>query len=172
MGLAHWLARVLHHFYVCDHYADAIVGPLRARSGIITWHFTHRGVPESFPYPCFIPLISPIFRPVGGSSAETSHGHFGALILNDPGEWGVPQQHCLCHLHQLVSTADICIAGLILSILFLVAVFYMEWLWNRGVIFYFYTLAQSFVNMLLIMQCGAIPVFWFLNRSPDKVLSI
>ncbi len=26
------------------------------------------------------------FGPVGGSSAETPHGHFGALILYDPGE--------------------------------------------------------------------------------------
>ena len=37
-----------------------------------------------------------IFWPVGGSSAETPHGHFGALILYDLDEWGAPQQQRLC----------------------------------------------------------------------------
>ncbi len=37
-----------------------------------------------------------LFWPVGGSSAEAPHGHFGALILYDLGGWGVPQQQSLC----------------------------------------------------------------------------
>ena len=36
------------------------------------------------------------FWPVGGSSADTPHGHFGGLILDDLGEWGAPQQQSFC----------------------------------------------------------------------------
>ncbi len=50
-----------------------------------------------FTSPCCILLQ------VGGSSAETPHGHFRALILYDHDRWGAIL--LVCHLHQLVSTA-------------------------------------------------------------------
>ena len=46
------------------------------------------------------------FGPVGGSSAETPHGHFGALILYDPGGWGAPQQQSQCATSTNWSNCD------------------------------------------------------------------
>ncbi len=36
------------------------------------------------------------WRELGGSSADTPHGHFGGLILDDLCEWGAPQQQSFC----------------------------------------------------------------------------
>ena len=47
-----------------------------------------------------------ISGPVGGSSAETPHGHFGPLILYDHSEMGGGPAAITCHLHQTGLTAD------------------------------------------------------------------
>ncbi len=50
----------------------------------------------SFPLKNFRRMLFLNFWPVGGSSAETPHSHFGALILYDLDQWGAPQQQGLC----------------------------------------------------------------------------
>ncbi len=68
------------------------------------------------------------FRPVGGSSAETPHSHFGALILYYPGGWRAPQQQSLCatstnwsklrlHQHREITVSNNWNCGLLIEMI-------------------------------------------------------